>query len=196
MPAIVVPNGALGVISGTNLGQPWANVIGLRMPDNTLIDQSVADDVASRIRSAYASINGSLSTNWTMNAFVLQDLRTSSSPSWDAAFSAVVGIAGDNAMPSNFAITASHRTGLRGKSFNGRTYLCGWTEAANDATGKIATGYRTQVETMFDDMRTNLALVAGGAWEHAVVSRTLLVATPVTTSVVDQHWDHQDRRKT
>lgn len=193
--AINIPRGALGVVKGTNLGQPWANVIGLRLPENFLISQAVADDIASRIRSAYASTVGSRVLSWTANAFVLQDLRTDTSPSWDGAWGAIVGTDSTNAMPSNIAVVASHKTGLRGKSYNGRTYLNGFSETANDASGKVATAYRTQFQTMFTDMRTNLALVAGGPVEQAVVSRKLLVATPVTSSTIDTHWDHQDRRK-
>jgi hypothetical protein len=93
------------------------------------------------------------------------------------------------------AICASHHTGFSGKSYRGRTYLGGWAEAANDSIGQVAASYRTLIQNAFDTLRSNLATGVTNGVELAVISRTLLVATPITATTVNASWDHQDRRK-
>lgn len=192
---LVVPQAMQVTVSGENQFQPWANVFGIKVPDPFLMASSVADEIATAFRTFYVSISGSLSTAWAARECYINDLRNATNPSYEPAFLDVAGTLAGETMPPQLAIVASHSTGLAGRSYRGRTYLAGWTEAANTGAGYVADSYRTLIAAEFEDLREDLALVTGGPVELAVVSRTLLEATPITSTSVDIEWDRQNRRK-
>lgn len=196
MPALVIPNSLQVTVIGEILGQPWANVYGVTCEDPFLLEQSVADEIGACFRDFYEAFGTTFHTSWSADECIVADLRTASSPAYDAAFLDVTGSNSGNPMPSNLAICATHRTGLRGKSFRGRTYLCGWCEDSNSAAGELESTFQTSVVTLFDALRADLAAVSTAVFQLAVLSRTLLVATPITETDCDGAWDHQDRRKT
>lgn len=195
MPALVVPNAALLIAKGTNLGKPWVNVIGCSMPDPVLLDQTVVDELADAVEDLYEGIRLLLTVDWSFDELVVQDLRTATSPAWDASVTPVLGASTGIPVPANLAIVASHSTGLRGKSFRGRTYHNGFRVDSMAANGTLNEGDRSTIAAAWDTFRTSLAAAGPGGFEHAVVSRSLLVATPVVETTVDDHYDHQDRRK-
>lgn len=195
MPALVVPDAFLAVTSGSYGGQPWVNVHGLRTPDPVLVDQSVADEVAAAFRALYVGTSAARATSWVASEFVLQDLRTATSPAWDAAFLDVSGTVGSGALPPHIAVCASHTTGFRGKSYRGRTYHSGFGLGQMNVDGTIFAGLRTDLEDDYDTLRTTLAGITAGVFELAVVSRTLLVATPIVSTTVGDEFDQQNRRK-
>lgn len=192
----VVPQGMLATVSGTVLGQPWANVHGLRVPEAFLLDQTVVDEIADCFHTLYTSLFGfGVCTTCDATAFVLSDLRTATSPSWDGAWLDFSGGATADPLPPQTAIVASHSTGFRGRSFRGRTYIPGWGENINDTIGQVLAATRAAIPGAFNTFRSDLAAVTNGPVEHAVVSRKLLVATPITSTTVDPEFDRQNRRK-
>jgi len=102
------------------------------------------------------------------------------------------------AAPSNVAVCVSHRTGLAGRSYRGRTYLMGiaenvYTDNHLDTTYPAAFG--TLVQDMMDDLYT------AGSYVHVVASfyhnhapRATAQITPVTYLQVNSRLDTQRRR--
>lgn len=195
MAALVIPGALQVVIKGTNLGTNWANVWGVYNPDPFLLDQSIANDIADAFFDGYALDAASRTFGWSLDSIEVRDLRTATSPSWDAVITPFSGSNAGDAMPPQTAVVLSHRTGLRGKSYNGRTYMNGWVEVSNDGDGSVDPALRTALLAEVAAIEAGLAAVTGGPFELAVLSRKLLVATPITSTTVDSEWDRQDRRK-
>ena len=199
MPPVVVPQAVLLSCRGSVLGQPWANVIGVNVlpggGGGLLLDQAVADEFGAVVRGFYDGLTPLLSTQWSLTEVVVQDLQSASAPSYEASITPVTGTISSDPLPPNMAVCCTHRTGLRGRSFRGRTYLAGWTEQALDSTGQLTAAYAPAIEGEWADFRTALGTVDAGGMVQAVVSRTLATATPVVDTIVDLQFDHQDRRK-
>lgn len=192
---VVVADGALVACSGTIAAQPWTNVFGLKFGGAELLDQTIIDDVGDAFNAFYDSLKALLSFAWDFQTCTFADLRTATSPSWDAAVAGVTGTNADAMLPSNVAMCVSHKTGFRGKSYSGRTYLGGFTDTSLDGDGTIAAARKTSVLNAFTALDTALAAVGTNGFEHAVVSRKLLEANAITSRSVDDAFDHQDRRK-
>lgn len=195
MAVIVIPEALQVVVAGANLGTPWVNTYGIKGDGAFLLDQSVADEIGFAFRNAIVDVAPSLNFAWSVTSIQIRDLRTSTSPTWEADVPLFSGSNAGEAMPPQMAIVASHSTGQRGASFRGRTYLNGWTESVNEADGSVSAGARTTIVTMFEAIQTDLAAVTGGPFTLAVLSRKLLEANPITNTTVDTEWDRQDRRK-
>lgn len=195
MVALVVPGAGLFTVKGSILGQPWANVWGLDFGGPIVVDQALTDLISTCFETFYASWQGTWITGWTADEAVLADLQTATAPSWDANWSPFGGMNTSDALPSNAAIAVTHRTGKRGRSYRGRTYLCGWGEGSLDALGQLPTSDATGLLTTLAALRSDLAAVIGGGIQLGVVSRKLLEVNPITSHVVNLQYDHQDRRK-
>lgn len=192
---VVIPNALQAVASGTNLGTPWVNTYGLVADGAFLIDQSVAQEIGDAVVGFYGQFQSFLGFGWAISGVEVRDLRTATSPSWDTVQAGFTGTAGGDALSPQTALVASHRTGLRGKSYNGRTYLGGFTEQSNAGDGSIGATTQTAVLNSFALFKADLATITGGGLELAVLSRLLEVATPITSTTVDDEWDRQNRRK-
>lgn len=107
------------------------------------------------------------------------------------------GTATGAVMPTNIAAVVSHRTGLRGRSYRGRTYMPGLTEA-QVTYDQLESAYQVDLLAAFAAIASYTNPVG---WYHVVVSkytegapRTTAVATPVTSYYVDDRVDTQRRR--
>ena len=111
-------------------------------------------------------------------------------------------VAGGNAtvaLPGGTTTAVKHATGVRGRSFRGRSYVVGL--AQNDvASGLVVVARRDAIQAAFNTLRTNLAADAAGD-QLVVVSfmengvwRAQGVATPVVSSSAHQNVDSQRRR--
>lgn len=195
MPAIVVPDSLLATVRGSYQGEEWNNVIGITSATPFLLDQTVVNEIADVIRTAYASAAAAFHTAWTLTDISIADLRTATSPAWDSDVVDLAGSATGDAMSPNIAVCVSHQTGFRGRSYRGRTYLTGIPVSTMGPDGTIASSRAALFVGIFANMRLNLPDITAGEFTQAVVSRKLLEATPVVSSTVDTELDHQDRRK-
>lgn len=195
MAALVIPGAIQVVVKGQNLGTNWANVWGVYNPDPFLLDQAVANEIADAFFDGYALDAASRTFGWSLTAIEVRDLRTATSPSFDGVITPLSGSNSGDAMPPQTAAVISHRTGLRGKSYNGRTYMNGWVEVLNDGDGALTPGLQSALLAEVAAIEAGLAGVTGGPFVLAVLSRKLLEATPIVSSTVDNEWDRQDRRK-
>lgn len=107
------------------------------------------------------------------------------------------GLAPSPAMPNNVTVTTTFLTGLRGRSYRGRNYFIGLSEA--QVVGNIVTAeLQTAVLAAYNDLPT-YAIANGAA--HVVVSRYSAkqprvtgVATLVTGYKMEPTIDSQRRR--
>lgn len=82
-------------------------------------------------------------------------------------------------LSSRTAVVATKRTGFRGRSFRGRSYFCGTTEA-QQVGGDLTTTYQADVQTLCDNL-VSVLTVASNEYQLQVFSPTLIVWTPVLT---------------
>lgn len=196
MPPLVVPQAALVTVRGTTQGRPWANVIGVGSELGAFpLNQTKADAIGAAVRDLYELLDTMMHNTWTMDTVEVLDLSSDTAPSYDVINAQIVGDNAGDPMPSNLALVATHRTGKRGRSYRGRTFLGGFAEATNGADGKASSAAQTNVINAFTVMRTSLAAIPSGGFVQAVVSRKEATWTRVISTACDGVWDHQDRRK-
>lgn len=104
---------------------------------------------------------------------------------------AAPGTGANTPLPYQVAAVVSWRTGVAGKSFRGRSYIAGWNEAGNSATGRIDAAVVTDLKDAAENLVAALQAVDTPL---VIYSRKLDVATPVTSVQVDNRWDIQRRR--
>lgn len=142
-----------------------------------------------------------MSAGWTLNRIKLRDLSVANGYVLDwVGLLPMTGTAVGNSMPSSVAWSLKKTTGLAGKSFRGRIYHMGFTEAqisGNYVDPVVA----TDILNAWEDLRV-AAAGAGDGFELVVVStmankapRAVGVATYVQAIVaVDGRIDTQRRR--
>jgi hypothetical protein len=137
---------------------------------------------------------------------MVRDLRTANLPEFESSPQDVPGTGTGDVLPLNVAACLTLRTALAGKSFRGRQYFSGFTEAQNDAAGRVAPAVNTAIKNLFDNFGN--AMVAHG-WTPAVLSRPADAVTipakttparvgqgnPITASIArNLKWESQRRR--
>lgn len=140
-------------------------------------------------------------TNLTWDGIRVTDLSSQTGPV--LIFQDDLPIVGTNvspALPNNCAMVVTKRTALRGRSFRGRVYHPGLTEAR--VTGNtITTNFATTVANQYENLI--VIEVQGGADEALMVVLSLVAdgqprtegqATPVTRMEVNLTVDSQRRR--
>lgn len=159
---------------GTGLGATWTSAIRALVPTTCVL---TSIDVIDLGENPQASVNVIKSTGGT---------GTNVSP----------------AMPNNVTCVATLRTAKRGRSFRGRIYHVGLTEA--DVTGdSLVPGTAASLESGYSQFR-NVTLASSGKVAGLVVAsfvadgnpRAFGVVTPVTTVQVNLFVDSQRRRLT
>jgi len=199
MPFIPVPNTVQVEVVYELDGQICENTINYTLGTATpvLADiQDLVETVSSIIR---ASIIPLLTNTITLLRLVgtlievadgLQYISTTGLPA--------VGGSSDLPLPNNVSLAMSLRTGLSGRSFRGRNYIVGLTQAAV-VGNTVNTSEISALLTAYESLRVP---PTDAAWQMSVVSRftggaprTTGVATPVTSViVVDATVDSQRRR--
>jgi hypothetical protein len=174
--------------------------------------QARADAIATAIRSAYTTAGqlGSFNhTGVTLARIESRHMDAATDPWFIGAGAAVAGTSAANPLPAATSFVVSLRTGLRGRSFNGRVYLWGWTEDANDAAGGIAAaaaeagrtfvgnvggGVLSAAQSTFSVL-SRFTTPAGSPPGTVATERVPPLLTPVTAAVTaDLRWDVQRRR--
>jgi hypothetical protein len=135
---------------------------------------------------------------WQVDRVVVRDWNTATGPAYEFFTGLPSGTNVNSLMPTNLAVVMTKRTGLSGRSFRGRTYLGPFTEADNTADGFVS----DELDAAITAAGADLLTASAATFELAVVSqvtggaqRPSAVVTDVTQVVVDNKWDHQDRRK-
>lgn len=105
-------------------------------------------------------------------------------------------IASTSQPPNNVCVTVKWVTGLRGRSYRGRTYHMGFDGAAMSAANTIGNALVTSLQSAYRLLRT-----VDVGWEMVVVSqmhagswRASAVCTPILDCGIDATVDSQRRR--
>jgi hypothetical protein len=117
-------------------GQGAINVLhGLKVGAVTN-SQTLANTLGTAIKAAFTS---NLGSHCPAGAGIIRvgtrDLSTANQPEFLDTNALVSGTAVTDALPTSVAVCVTLRTALSGKSFRGRVYLGGFSEADNDPSG-------------------------------------------------------------
>lgn len=101
----------------------------------------------------------------------------------DHSLTGIVGGGTGELLPFQDAMLVLLRTGLFGRSYQGRSFVGGLEEAAQ-SNSTFNVGIRTNIESVFNDSLSLTVILPGGltySFELGVYSRLLGVFTPVTS---------------
>ena len=187
---LVVPNAALLRIIWTQGGVPSAvNVYGVDNAAPVAITQALTNTIGAAIKAAFTS-SGLAARIAVPVACAQIGLRDISQPNMAEFLEAAAAVPGTNAgeqLPLNVSLCVTLRTAFAGRSFRGRSYIWGFTEADNSAGGVASATAQTTAKAWVDAIETALA---AQNLHLAVVSRVRSVRNRVTsTQVRDGVWD-------
>lgn len=185
----------LAVVRGTFTGgEPLQNVFAFFL-DGTLT-QDLADDVATALGLAYSEIDNFTSDVVTYHDVEVTDIRTETGPQFISTAGAfpITGAATGHGLPYQTAALVSWSTESRGRSFRGRTYIGGFTEAHSNGNG-IDTALVTALEA-FADAMLDPPVVSFGVLSryHNNALRDDAIWTAFTGRRVHTSWRSQRRR--
>lgn len=208
-----VPQGLETKIVWAFNGNPYAlNVFHWRNTSNAAITQTVANTIDSAAKTAFTTggLAAQFVTGVTLVAVHTRSMIANSDPWFIGSGAAVAGTAVGKPLPAAVSLVVTVKTGLRGRSFNGRQYLTGWAELANDAAGGATAAASAAALGFFNAW---FGAMAGGTppFTPCVLSRWTTPAgsppgtppternPPILTSqtanvMQDLRWDTQRRR--
>lgn len=180
-------------------------------PVGFIMNQSEIDVMSTGIKSSFTS-SGLAAVCWTGMSLMRVEARnmdSNSDPWWVAPGAAVPGTSAANPLPAATSLVVSLKTGLRGRSYNGRVYLWGFTEDANDVAGGASAPAAAAAPAFITAI--SQFILAGGTLPLAILSRwTTPPGSPPGTAPIernpplrtlvtsmtlkDTRWDVQRRR--
>jgi hypothetical protein len=203
-------------------GQLAVNVFHARVGAGITINQGTADRLGAAYKTDITGTAGQLAmaTTTRLEKVGLRDLRTDKNPEFLDAGPAVVGTAVGDPLPNHVALVVTLKTGKAGRSYQGRSYISGFSESHNSATGTAdqtaQDGANNIVGAMFTTMLTEslTMTVLSREFEQTTIVKTVVhadgrpdtvttrsypargdVMTDVTDILVrDAQWDTQRRR--
>lgn len=101
--------------------------------------------------------------------------------------SGVSGSDTSDSMPYRNAVHSTNRTGLRGRSYNGRTNLMPCSESQTNE-GIILASYQTSVVAYLVDLANPTGALFGTVFQQVIWSRKLQIATDVTQIVTSNRF--------
>lgn len=170
--------------------------------------QARADAIDTMVKSQFTTHQHSLNI-WTGVALAnaaVRDMGSNTNPWYVGSGAAVAGASAGNPLPAATAAVVSLTTGLRGRSYNGRVYLWGFTEDSNDAAGGITPTAGTAARNFVAGIGTGMGSTAQAPMAilsrfttppgaAAPIERTPPILTPVVGFLMkDNRWDVQRRR--
>lgn len=198
MPALVVPSTVEArIIWNFNTIARAINVFHFIVPGGYVVDQAAVNALSTRIVEADAfgatSLKSVRAPQWNLNVVGLRDIRTANRPEFLTTPN-VPGTSSGESLPPTVCLCVTTRTALAGKSFRGRVYLPGWTEADNSINAVASTAAQGAAVQFINRLRTQCNSVLG--IQMAVTSRTLGQSNAINNEQVrDNVWDVQRRRK-
>lgn len=207
-----VPQGMEVKLVWGKAGIPFAlNILHFTHGVGQIHNQTRADSIDSIYKTALTSSGhgGALATSVSLIRVESRHMDSLSDPWFIGTNASVAGTGTGDALPPATSIVVTTKTGLRGRSYNGRVYLTGFVEAVNDAAGQIlqanATNAVNFLSTAGSNMNTTLQLIAGvlSRWTTPPTAppgtppteRNPPVITGITSyTMLDLRWDVQRRR--
>jgi hypothetical protein len=191
------------------------NVFYIKFGAHVTLNQAGADAWAGAFEDAFdtSGIATYLSTDTKIDHIVVTDLDSVGAPQFLGAFDAFAGASGADYLPLQTAGMIEWQTALRGRSFRGKTFLAGFTEAASD--GAPVAGLLTDLDALGDALidaihdtgppTRDLAVVSrfsgsqlvdigGGQIVKRPLPRAEAIATAITGRSSETVWKTQRRR--
>ena len=171
MAQLVIPNAALLTLNWSGETRTWRNVIGMvgvgALPT---IEQGLASALFTGISTAAGVVNllAELAPTVVFESITIRDISAPNRAEFTSAGTPVSGGGTGDALPLSVAAVVTIRTALAGKSFRGRTYFSGFTEAQNDAQGRQLPAVNTAIVGAMTSINS---ILAGHALTVAVLSR-------------------------
>lgn len=199
MAFVSVPNTAELVVYGAMDNQEIATVLNFLFPDP--IGTTELTELAGRALAAWiANLLPLLSEDLDLISARATDLSSSSAPTVQVfAAAGTDGAVPTPSIPLNAAQVITHRTIARGRSYRGRTYLCGFPQTQLANPGQLYTSFLANLLPAFGEAMDDIE--ASGTCTHVVVSRQhdgvpLLtgICTVVDAYTTDPYLDSQRRR--
>lgn len=201
MVQLIVPGAAQMRVIWSVGGQLYAlNVMGVVNAGGIAITQALTNTIGTAIKAAFTSTAfvGQIHPSVALANIGLRDIRSANQTEYIDTGGAVAGSGTGDLLPPQTAFCITLRTAFSGRSFRGRTYLPGFSEVFNSATGTVASagGAIAFVSAIKSSLVTS-------SLDLGVISRPAPDATPprsgfitVVTSIVarDLVWDTQRRR--
>jgi hypothetical protein len=158
------------------------NVFGARVTGSPSFGQALANTIGASIKSgSWPAIAAQMAPTTSLVRVGIRDLRQDNLPEFRDSGAAVAGTGTGDALPAGVGVVVTLRTAMSGKSYRGRTYVSGLTEAANGPQGTILTAASTAavnfVGSIASVMNTN-------GLTHAVLS------TPSDEVIVTETTNH------
>ena len=198
MPFVPTPGTIEVVLNQTYFNELVVNVLNVRVP--TPGDGVSAAQVATDVEAFWQTyMRPNVSTSLALASIVVRDISVEDGQV--GTFLPTGNTAGEQnspGLPASVALCVTHRTNRAGRSYRGRTYVCGMVEQF--VTGNLVDNSLAQnIAGGFNALRATLA---GHGFELGVKSlrnnkqpRTVGEFTPIQTSLVrDLRVDSQRRR--
>lgn len=200
----VVPNVAeMRVHFSLPLGEEMLNVHNCDIGAATL-DFTLANAIAGAYVAAWtAELQSSIADTVSIDGIVVTDLRTTTGPSFDLAYT-VPGTETSQLLPGQVAAVVKWKTALRGRSYQGRTYLGGFGEdqsAGQSPSPTCLTAIQDFADALIGGLSTaNADLSIVSRYEPnpspppGSIPRVTNIRTAVSSAQVDQAWHtHRSR---
>lgn len=153
-PPLVVPN-VIQIKLGWTIAGPGAfNVIHVRKGSAQTLDQTLANSIGSAVKGAYTgNLPALMTTNVALHRIYSRDLSAPNMPEFQDTGAAVGGTdAVSQPLPASVALCLTLRTAKAGRSFRGRFYLGGFSEAQNDTSGLALPAAAAAAVSFVEDM--------------------------------------------
>lgn len=160
-------------------GQLAICVYGALVTGNPTFDQAFANTLGAALKSNFlTNLASHMNSGSGLIRVSVRDIRQANLTEFFDTNPSQVGTGVGDSLPPQTAICITLRTAKSGKSFRGRSYIPGWLEADNAATGQQATtatsaalAYMTGIQTAFSNNGLNLAVLSRPA-DRQTLTRT------------------------
>lgn len=195
MPKLVVSNAALVRLQWNQSLTVYMNVLGALVGGGTVISQALANTLDSAIKAAFTSsgLVAQFHSTTALNFVAIRSIQSPDQPEYIGSGAGVVGTGTGDPLPLANALCYTLRTTLAGRTHRGRIYLSGYTESANDTTGRAAAAAGTAslafinaIATAFSNNGLTLAVVSRPS-ERVQIVKTTFHADGTTTVNTKTH---------
>lgn len=156
---LVIPNAMILKLRWSGETRVWLNVLGaMGNPSLPVIDQALANSLHAAIGGAagFQQLISLLAPTVIWEGVAIKDISSANRAEFISVGTPLSGAGTGDPLPLSIAACLTIRTALSGKSFRGRTYFSGFTEAQNDATGRQVPAVNTAIATAVAAVNTAL----------------------------------------
>jgi hypothetical protein len=161
-------------------GQGAMNVLHAIKVGSVTVNQALADTLGVAIKSAFVSNLGTqMNTSVGLVRVGVRDLSTANQAEFLDSNATSAGTGLGDSLPQQTAVCVTLRTALSGKSFRGRVYLGGFSEAENDPGGNslqavstASVAFMTAVSNALIASSMNLAVASRPAEAYTITKFT------------------------